>query len=119
MSDYEVDFVTFHSALINTLCRLYTGFDTLYTCNRKAHKELKVQIYNRDYILAERSTSKNLFDFSYLTKRALLSFSYKGKFYNAITKHVVLFYNAPLTLNGDNNPTGKDRELKAVVLDQN
>jgi hypothetical protein len=119
LQHYEVNFFSFHAAISNNLYKLYNGIDTLYEYNRFTHKEGKVPINNKDYLLPKWSDSKNLFDFGYITKREFSSFSYCGMFYNPTTGNTVLFYNSPVSLAGDKNPTPKDQKLKAVVLDKN
>jgi hypothetical protein len=114
---YEVGFLTFHTAINNKLYKLYNGIDTLYEYNRLTHKEGKMPIHNKDYVLPERSNSKNLFDFGYLTKRSLSNFAYTGMFYNPMTGNTILFYNTPVSASGDKNPTSKNQKLKAIILD--
>lgn len=114
---YEVGFLNFHAAINNKLYKLYNGIDTLYEYSRLTHKEGKIPIRNKDYVLPEWSDSKNLFDFGYLTKRSLSNFSYTGMFHNPITGNTILFYNSPVSPAGDKNPTSKDQKLKAIILD--
>lgn len=116
---YDVNFFSFHTAINNSIYKLYNGIDTLYCHNRHSHKDEKIPIRNKDYVLPERSVLKNAFDFQYLTKREISSFSYCGMFHNSVNDHIVLFYNSPVDQKDKKNPTPKDQKLKAVVLDKN
>lgn len=113
---YDVSFLSSHVNIDNTIYKLYSGFDTLYSYQLNTGKENKIPIRNKDYTLPEKSDLKRLFDFGYRTKHTLASFSYSGMFYNPTSKNLMLFYKTPVAQSTDKNPTSKDQKLKAIVL---
>lgn len=113
---YDVSFLSSHVNVGNTIYKLYSGFDTLYSYQLNTGKEATIPIHNKDYTLPEKSDLKRLFDYGYRTKHTLASFTYNGMFYNPASKNLMLFYKTPVAQSTDKNPTSKDQKLKAIVL---
>ena len=122
LNEHEFPFETYYF-LNNSLFVIYPPFDTLYIYNRASKTEQHVALHNRDYHLPEKfdplkATGPGAG--SYQTHYTINNFKYASIYYNAHTKHTILFYYAPMQKpeNGKMvNP--KDQKLRALVLDEN
>lgn len=104
----------------NTVFLIYPQFDTIYSFNRSTNTLRKTAIHNQDFIQPARF---NCVPFtpeygSCATKYYLSNFRYNGIYHNPLTKHIVLFYNAPIKATKNHIPTFKDQPLRAIVLDE-
>lgn len=119
LSDYDfpLGMYAFHH---NTIFLVYPQYDTIYSFNRSTNKLVKTAIHNQDFTQPAKFTCVPFTpDYgSCATKYYLHNFRYNGIYYNPLTKHVVLFYNAPVKSVKDHIPTFKDMPLRAIVLDE-
>jgi len=111
-----------HTMLRNTIYLIYPGLDTIYTFDRSSGKTERIAIHNKDYVLPKAWDFQKLWtsDYnSYQTKYNLSTFAYEAIYYNALSRHFVLFYYAPAAARTDGKlATGEDQQLNALVLDE-
>lgn len=104
----------------NTIFLLYPQFDTIYSFNRSTNISRKIAIHNQDFVQPSKFTCEPFTPEygSCATRYYLHNFRYNGIYHNPLTKHVVLFYNAPVTPEKGHIPTFNDQPLRAIVLDE-
>ncbi len=119
LSDYDFP-LGMHAFHNNTLFLLYPQFDTIYSFNRSTGTPHKTAIHNQDFVQPAKFTCIPFTPEygSCATKYYLHNFRYNGIYYNPLTKHVVLFYNAPVKATKNHIPTFNDQPLRAIVLDE-
>jgi hypothetical protein len=119
LSDYDFPMASycFHH---NTVFLIYPHYDTIYSFNRSTNSLRKIAIQNQDFTPPAKFTCQPFTPEygSCATKYYLNNFRYNGIYYNPLTKHFVLFYNAPVKPIKDHIPTFKDQPLRAMILDE-
>jgi hypothetical protein len=120
LSDFDYPFGVY-CFVNNAIFMLYPPMDSLYIHNRSTNSTTKICINNPDYKMPAKFTCK-AFTPEYgscATKYQLHNFRYTAIYHNPLTRHFVLFYEAPVsdTIKG-RVPTFDDQPLKALVLDE-
>lgn len=119
LSDYDfpMSSYAFHN---NTIFLMYPHYDTIYSFNRSTNSLRKNAIHNQDFMQPAKFACQPFTPEygSCATKYYLHNFRYNGIYYNPLTKHFVLFYNAPVAEQKNHLPTFKDQPLRAIVLDE-
>lgn len=115
--DYPLGMYAFHD---NTVFLIYPQYDTIYSFNRSTNTLRKTAISNQDFTQPAKFTCIPFTPEygSCATKYYLHNFRYYGIHYNPLTKHFLLFYNAPVKEAKGRIPTSKDQPLQAMVLDE-
>lgn len=104
----------------NTVFLVYPPVDTIYCFNRSTATLLKTAIRNQDFV-QPATFPCTLYTPEYnscATNYYLHNFRYDGIYFNPITKHFVLLYNAPVVPVKGHIPSFSDQPLKAIVLDE-
>lgn len=119
LSDYDfpLGIYAFHN---NTVFLMYPQFDTIYSFNRSTNTLRKTAIHNQDFVQPAKFTCAPFTPEygSCATRYYLHNFRYYGMHYNPLTKHFLLFYNAPVKEVKGRIASPKDQPLQAMVLDE-
>lgn len=104
----------------NTVFLLYPSYDTIYSFNRSSGTTRHIAIGNPDFTQPATFICKP-FTPSYgscATKYYLHNFRYYGIHYNSVTRHFLLFYNAPVKAVKGRLPSANDQPLQVLVLNE-
>jgi hypothetical protein len=119
LSDYDYPIGSFclHN---NTVYLMYPSMDTIYSFDRTTGKINKTVLNNHDFRQPDKFYCQ-AFSADYgscATKYYLNNFRYNGIYFNPVTKHFVVFYNAPVVRYKGRVPVFSDQPLKAIILDE-